>query len=294
MMRHLKYREIDFEKYNRCVNNSCQYTVSATQSYIDAYGASHWEFLVLEDYFAVMPIYVVRKMGIKFVTIPFGIQQLGIFSSEDCTEVNDKFLYYLKTHFRIHCYQFNEHNRFSEDINWSKNYVITRKDYSETKAQYSKDRRRNVRILEKESISFTEHRHISPFKEFFMLYSKGISERNKKLMFSIFENLAHNNLLKIYALSFDNNLASMAFICNDKHSIYTTALINHPKYLSKNCPSILLDHILQKYISKKNLSFVGSNQKNIQDFFKRFGAEEKVYAVIKNSKKKLIREILNF
>lgn len=296
MIKHLKYHEINSEKYRHCIENSCQYTVSATLKYIDAYGKSHWEFLILDDYFAVMPIYVVRKMGLKFVTIPFGIQQLGIFSSIDSVEINDYFLQYLKTNFRVHCYQFNEHNRFSSEIDWAKNYVIPQQNYSDAKSNFSKDRRRNVKILDKNKskIHFTEHSDILEFEAFFLVHSKGIYERNKQLMFSIFYNLYQQKLLKIYALFFNNEIASIAFLLEDDCSIYTTALVNHPNFLNENCPSILLDHILQKYISTKSLSFMGSNQKSIQDFFKRFGAEERRYAVIKNSKKELIFQLFKF
>ncbi len=297
MMRCLKYDEIDFEKYNDCIIHSAQYHFSATQACLEVYGASHWEFLVLEDYLAVMPIYITRKFGIKFATIPLGIQQLGVFSKEDSPQLNEKFFTELKQRYRIRFYAFNEKNQFSKSrLLQRKNYVISKNSYEVIRQNYTSDRRRNVRILPKNQgkIRLESSIDLEELKSFFYQYSKGLDDKGKAILFGFYQKYYENNLLKIRVLYYSDEMASIAFLYDDGRTVYSTSLINHPRYLKENCPSILIDLLLQEFSECRNFSFMGSNQPQIETFFQRFGATQHTYSVMSQSKRDLIKTFLKF
>lgn len=295
MIRCLKYDEIDFEKYNDCITHSAQYHFSATQACLEVYGASHWEFLVLEDYLAVMPIYITRKLGVKFATIPLGIQQLGIFSKEDLPQLNEAFLAELKQRYRIHYYAFNEKNQFlKSQLLQRKNYIISRNAYEAIRQNYTSDRRRNVRILPKNQgkIRLESSIDLEELKSFFYQYSKGLDDKAKAILLGFYQKYYDSNLLKIRTLYYDGEVASIAFLYDDGHTVYSTSLINHPRYLKENCPSILIDLLLQEFSECRNFSFMGSNQPQIETFFQRFGARQYTYSVMSQSKRELIKTLL--
>jgi hypothetical protein len=55
MIRRLKYNEIDFEKYSKCLENSAQKNWYARKEVLDQL-SGNWHILVYNDYEAVMPV----------------------------------------------------------------------------------------------------------------------------------------------------------------------------------------------------------------------------------------------
>ena len=56
MIKRLKYNEIDFAKYSKCIENACQRKYSATKDFLDITAGKNWELLVYNNYEAVMPV----------------------------------------------------------------------------------------------------------------------------------------------------------------------------------------------------------------------------------------------
>src|SRR5687767_8915533 len=81
MLQYLKRKEIDANKWNRCVDSAAHSLLYARTEYLDAM-ADHWNGLVLDDYKAVMPLPYRVKWGICYVAMPAFVQQLGIFSAD--------------------------------------------------------------------------------------------------------------------------------------------------------------------------------------------------------------------
>ena len=96
MIKRLKYQEIDFEKYQNCLENAEQKIYSAEKVFLDVTAKNDWELLVYGDYEAVMPIPFIKKWGFKFVVTPKLTQQLGVFSKNDNPEINELFLDFLQ------------------------------------------------------------------------------------------------------------------------------------------------------------------------------------------------------
>lgn len=291
MIRKLKYHEIDWEKYQKCLENSEQYIFFAEKKYLDLVIGNNWQVIVYNDYDAVMPIPLVKKIGFSFVLMPLQTQQLGVFSEKDNAEINQKILEFFQRNNKIYYYAFNAKNSFLAPLRMRSNYILCSDNYENIKKRYSVHRRRNVRISTdfEDRIKFEETFNLENSKSFFQENIVGIDKTelidmaffNMKALFKL-------QLLKIYSLYFDNKLASQAYILDCPKEQFLINFINNKEFLKYNSTSIIIDKILQKNISKNQFNFHGSNIPEIAEFYRRFGAKKEEYAFIENSKKQLI------
>lgn len=296
MIRLLKYDAVDFNQYNRCIAQSQQKNVYASKQVLDAFGTHSWEFLILNDYEAVMPVFISRKLGVRFVTVPLGIQQLGIFSEVDDPDINDRFYQHLTKNFNVLYHAFNEKNQFSASaLKRLNNFVMPKQPYAEAKSKYSVHRRRNARLLPAMQCRSTmvEESNIETFEAFFHQFSKGLNYRQRTQLFQTYRLFNQSGILRKFALQIDGQLASTAFLLEDDETLSAISLLNDPAYQKFNSASILIDQIFQRCIEEKEFSFMGSNIPAVADFFSRFGAELRQYPVIRNTKTDVLRHILS-
>jgi hypothetical protein len=81
MIIHLKHDEIDKEKWDICVSNSPGTKPYGYSWYLDIM-TPEWEALVDDDYVSVFPLPVCKKYGIRYITTPVFLQQLGVYSRD--------------------------------------------------------------------------------------------------------------------------------------------------------------------------------------------------------------------
>ena len=101
MIKRLKYEEVDWQKYQNCLEQSEQYIFFAEKKYLDILLHQNWEILVDNDYEAVMPIPLAKKWRFNFVVMPLQTQQLGIFSEKDTPELNESFLAFFQQNYKV-------------------------------------------------------------------------------------------------------------------------------------------------------------------------------------------------
>lgn len=295
MIKRLKYHEIDWLKYQKCLENSEQYLFFAEKQYLDLLIGENWEILIYEDYEAVMPIPIVKKIGFNFVLMPLQTQQLGVFSEKDDAVINQKLLEFFQKKYKIYYYAFNAKNSFLKTLNKRNNYVLPSDDYQEIKSRYSMHRRRNVRVLAdfEERIKFEETTNLEDSKLFFQKHIVGLEKKwlIDKTFFNM-KKLWDIQLLKVYSLYIDGALASQAYILDAPKEQFLINFINDKNFLKFNSTSIILDKIIQKNISQKQFNFHGSNIPEIAEFYRRFGATEEQYSFIAHSKKQLLLSFL--
>ena len=114
-----------------------QYLIFGEKQYLDVMIGENWEILIYEDYEAIMPIPVVKKIGFNFVLMPLQTQQLGVFSEKDDAVINQKLLEFFQKKYKIYYYAFNAKNSFLKTLNKRNNYVLPSDDYQEIKSRYS-------------------------------------------------------------------------------------------------------------------------------------------------------------
>lgn len=292
MIKRLKYEEIDWQKYQNCLEHSEQYIFFAEKKYLDLLLHENWEILVDNDYEAVMPIPLAKKWGFTFVVMPLQTQQLGVFSEKDTPELNESFLAFFQQYYKVFYYAFNAKNEFKTLLKSKKNYKLFSEDYENIKKKYSIHRRRNVRITEvlQDKIEFTEAENLNHSESFFIENVIGFPNFSlKKRAFENMKNFLSLNLLKVYELYFDGKLASQAYLIESENEDFLVNFINDKKFSKYNLSSIILDQIFRKNIDKKDFNFHGSNISEIAEFYRRFGATEENYAFVENSKIQLLK-----
>lgn len=287
----LSFKEVDFNKYTKTIRHSAQFIFQVEKEYMTAINGENWDFLIYEDYKAVLPVPFVKKWGLKIVIPPMAIQQLGVFSESDNCALNNAFYDYLLKHYRVYYYPFNATNQLAREVVFRNNYIIEKQDYELVKSQYSKNRRRNIRLNDKNNkdLLFSESNQLEPIKSFFIKNIRGYhSLRLKEKVFQSLTNLYHQKLINIYQITKNDHLISLATIVNSDKEAYFLYFVND-KSVSSNAASLMVDQILQRTIEHKNFSFWGSNIPSIAMFYERFGAKLTKYPTIPLSKKRLFK-----
>ncbi|WP_294294815.1 hypothetical protein [uncultured Chryseobacterium sp.] len=281
MIRRLKYNEIDFDKYTHCLENSEQKNGYARKEVLDQL-SGNWHILVKDDYQAVMPIHIKRKMGIDFVHMPLFCQQLGIFSKTDDLGINGAFLNFLKKKYKVFLYSFNDRNRFDDDLEKRKNYIIPVSDYAILRRKkYFKGRKSTVKMAQ--HLLYNEIDLNADSLEFIKNNFKGLAkeaEWQQLKNYLIF--LAKNNSLKLCGAFSGNILINLALLIADQKQLSLLGLVNNENFKHENGSSFLIDRILQQYVGQQSFNFMGSNIRGIEVFFKSFGAELREYNFIEN------------
>jgi len=281
MIRRVKYHEIDFQKYTRCLENSVQRNWYAKKEVLDDL-SGNWEILIADDYKAVLPVPLKKKFGINFVIMPLFCQQLGIFSEKDDMELNDRFLQCLKKNYKVFLYSFNHYNSFSESLSTKKNYTIPVSDYVLLRRKkYFKGRKSTVKcaqhLIYKEIELNTKH------IAFIEKHFKGLKKENDIKKFRSYMNFLHqNNSLKLCAAYLEDKLINIAVLVDDCKQLSLLALINDETCKTENGPSFLIDKILNNHIHEKEFNFMGSNIRGIEIFFKSFGGELQEYPYLQS------------
>jgi len=295
MIKRLKYHEIDWEKYQKCLASSEQKVYSAERKFLDVTARNNWELLVYEDYEAIMPVPFIKKMGFKIVVNPKLTQQLGVFSKEDSVVLNEKFLDFLQNHYKIWYYAFNEKNNFKTNLETRKNFVLESDNYENIRQKYSPKRKRKLRLNPgvKEFSEIKENVGLEEAKNFIKRNMIGAENEKDKIQFlEIIKTFSDFNLLDFYGFYFKDELINLVAVYQE---IYTSVLIgtyNIKDLVKYNGASNLIDFAIKKNIEIKKFDFEGGELSNMEEYFRGFRAEKRNYAVIKNSKKQLLLSFL--
>jgi hypothetical protein len=80
-IQHLKNSEINFVKWDNCINNSHNGNIYAFSWYLDII-CEEWEALVDDDYQSVMPLLITKKAGLPVTFTSSLATQLGVYSTD--------------------------------------------------------------------------------------------------------------------------------------------------------------------------------------------------------------------
>ncbi|MBW8360677.1 MAG: hypothetical protein K0M56_00660 [Kaistella sp.] len=289
MIKRLKYTEIDFKKYENCIENSVQKNFYARKEVLDFLNGN-WEILVFNDYEFVMPVPLKRKFGFQFVLMPLFCQQLGVFGRTDSPEINLEFLTFLEKNFRTVMYAFNCKNTFKGIAVTKKNYFIGMGDYALNRKNYFKGRKSTVKSAQ--HLNFKELQLDSQLLEFIKQHFKGLDKASDLQKFLAYVTyLNQEKKLRIFGSFKDLNLTNLALLTDSDSTFSLLGLINNAEFRDENGSSFLIDRILKEYLHERSFDFMGGNIRGIEVFFKSFGAELQEYPVLQPSKLKIITNI---
>lgn len=122
-------------------------------------------------------------------------------------------------------------------------------------------------------------------KTFYDLVERTYFRQNMKVPFEyetlkkIYKNLEENNSLKVfYAIDKEGNIHSATLMGIDKESVYYLISGTDERFRDSQALTLLIyQGILLAIRENKKFDFEGSMKKNIEIFFRKFGAEQKQY-----------------
>lgn len=295
MIRKIAYKDIDFEKYTLCFENSEQRKYSASKEFLDIVTKKQWHLLVFNDYEAVMPVPYSKKYFLEWVDRPRLCQQLGVFSKKDNKKLNDSFLDFLLKNFKVKNYSFNATNRFSNEYKSRKNYYIPMQNYDEAISKYSPKRKRKLRWdeeLRNDLEIKTSFELTSIFEQFILKNVKGSTNENETRRYiELLRSFAKENKMFFHGFFLKGKPINLLAIYEDEKALALLGTFNDYEYIKLNGASILIDDIIKKNISSKEFDFEGGEIPQVEEFFRGFRPELENYVNINISARKFLKNM---
>ena len=283
MIQYIKNKDIDFEKYDACIEKSKNSRIYAYSYYLNIV-AVDWDVLILNDYEYVMPIPWRQKYFIKYIYIPNWTQQLGVFSSKIITkDIVDSFIQAIPKKFLKASIYFNSQNPKAIEFSERTNYILPLNfTYQDLFKNYKYVRRRSKHLFEGLDILISSTKN---FKQVIKLF---IKQKQTELVlkqenYNNLENLLlymqeHNKVEILVAKTKNEELLGGAFFLKDNNRItYLFSSLSN-KGRDEQVMTFIIDSIIEKYAnSNLILDFEGSMIPGIAFFFKSFGAHTEIY-----------------
>ena len=241
----------------------------------------NWRALIEDDYKSIFPVPIQKKLEIFYISQPLFTQQLGLFSSENSTNV-DVFLSAIPKKIWMRSLQI--HNRL-DNVKIKDNFELDiSADIEKIRKKYSQNVKRNLKKAQKKNLEIKECSNDLLIQLFKQNKGKEVKELDKKayaILSELLEKIQQKEKGKCFGVYKKEQLISAAFFSNCLgRSIYLFSASNSSaKEIGAN--HFLIDNYIAKY--KKDsliLDFEGSMIPTLARFYASFGAEKKHYFLI--------------
>ena len=289
MIKYIKRKNLDVDKYNACIENSIQSRIYGFSWYLDIV-AENWDVLVLDDYKAVMPIPWKKKYFIKYVYPPFWLLELGVFSLDDKQEIQP----FLNELFKV--YKFAE-IRLNTDNNIAnpEKYLLNKQvqilpldnNYKQIFNNYRKDRKKDFTKANK--VDLIEKWNDSP-DVLIRLFKNNVGKRTPNIIDKDYDVLKKvievcidkkvGEILSIYDESI--NLVASGFFLKQNKTVTILVSSTDFKNRKNGANTFLIDRAIFRYSKHFNVfNFGGSSMESIAKYFLSFGSSTQKYSQIK-------------
>jgi len=283
MINYLEHNDIVKKKWDDCIRHSVNERIYAYSWYLDIV-AGEWSALVLDDYHAVFPVILNKKMGIQYVYQPLFTQQLGLFTPLLLTpELVNTFLEKLFELFPFVQINLNAHNKLPSSFQYHQlrhNYELDLiSPYENLKISYSKNTKRNLKKAQK--AGFTIFKNLKPelvsnmFKRNRGRLLKVYSESDYMILNRLIYKAIEKGKAEVWgAYSVHNTLVASAVFVRDSKRFTFIFSGNTEEGKENGAMFYLIDSFIEAYAeSKMILDFEGSMNANLARFYKSFGAQ---------------------
>ncbi len=292
MIRYLTHDQIDFAKWDECIEKSVNGLFYAYSWYLDMC-ASPWDALVMDDYQAVMPLPHRKKFSIRYIYQPFFIQQMGVFSRDRlASQRTEQFINAIPAHFKYAAFNLNIYNSLPQGHQAIGGKGVTHEldlilPYEKIKKNYSENTKRNIRKAEKKGVFVTSHARPEEIIQAFRKQDKSIHvpfrEKDYKLLKHLIYSGMHKQMVDILAAYSETNnfCAGIVFFKSHKKAILLFSG-STPEARENGAMSLLVDHFIRTNAGKEMvLDFEGSTNAGLARFYKSFGSKECLFLQIR-------------
>lgn len=287
MIVYIDNKDIDIEKWDKCITSSFNGNVYAMSWYLDLV-FENWSALVDGDYQRVMPLMISKKIGISYFLQPFFIQQLGVFSKSILNpEIIANFIDAIPARVKYVKVNLNAFNRIDEKqfkVIPNANYVLDLiGDYDKLYSSYSTNQKRNIKKANKNNLFCVKGVKpddiIDQFRE-----TRGVtvgkwSDKHYTVLKRMMYSAIHKGTGVTYGVYGEQNqLYTSAFFLTQGKKIIFLFSGTSADARNTGALSFLIDQLIKKYSSSGwVLDFEGSNDQNLARFYKGFGAKKTMY-----------------
>jgi hypothetical protein len=286
-IQYLTNEEINFVKWDNCINNAHNGNIYAFSWYLDII-SEQWEGLVLNDYSAVMPVIHGKKGPFHYAYSDLFTRQLGVFSTELLREeIVNAFLKKLSSIYRIFSINLNKYNNvgksvFHQKYNPTYEFDIIER-YTTIKGRYSPETQRAIEKAREHKVSVIKNIRPNDFID--LISRKDVLSSNKarrkeldklrKIIAFVFR----HGLGEIYvAFTAENQLcAACLFLKSNRKSNLIYSAIT-PEGQQIYAMHYLIDYYIKKHAEQTlTLNFENINIPAKEEFCKGFGASKFFY-----------------
>jgi len=288
MIRYLKRKELNEQKYNACIEKSIQSNVYAYSWYLDIV-AENWAVLILNDYEAVMPLPFKQKYFIKYVYPPFWMLHLGVFSLTKRSS-SDDFLEVLFKKFRFSELRMNPKNNFhkfsSVLVEKQMQFLSLKEEYDVIYSGYNRNRKRELQTAKNEGLieKWNDHPEnlIQLFKNNVAQKVKNIVEQDLSVLLKLIKVSVEKGVGEVLSIyDKNNNLVASAFFLKNKNAVDVLVCSTDFKNRKNGANTFFNDRAIFKYRKDFEIyNFGGSSIKPIAKHYKSYGANTETYNLI--------------
>ncbi|MDT8411225.1 MAG: hypothetical protein RQ875_02080 [Vicingaceae bacterium] len=285
MIEKIKHNNIDFTKYDRCIATAFNHRIYAESWYLNLITNQSWDCLVLDDYKAVMPLPIKKKLGIKYIVMPSFCQQLGVFYTKKISPEQFAFFEKKLHHHLVRSYHFNEENTtmFQPKGELRNNYLLNcNNEYLDLKQAYQKDRKNDLKKYELSSCELKkELDFLTIYKLIQENYKDIITQNEINVLKKIVQFVDKNHkVMQVKVLCSGNCIATNIFLISKNRTINLCTL-RDKSFKKFNTTTVMLDAII-KQNRNQILDFEGSMIEGVAAFFESFGAIKHYYTSYNN------------
>lgn len=287
-IQYIKHSEIDFMKWDDCINRSLNGIVYAYSWYLDIV-ADEWDALVVDDYEAVFPLVKGRKYGISYIYQPLFAQQLGAFSPVIINRETLKlFVDSIPPRYRHLEISFNTFNNLEYPSGKIDNRVTYQLDlvqsYFALSSNYNENTRRNISKSIAMGVTVNKKLSIDDFIAFkWDNLVVALNDNHHFRMSRIINHAVEGKMGEIYAAySEENELCAAAFFIRSNGKVVYLSAVSSELGKKTKAMFALVDRFINDYSeSHLILDFEGSNVESIARFYAGFGATRCTYPQLK-------------
>lgn len=292
MIRYIENKDIDYEKWDSCIQTAMNENIYAQSYYLDL-ACEDWHALVENNYESVMPLCVKNRMGISYIIQPPFSQQHGVFSSRPITEEKIKeFLQQIPQSYRFINIHLNADNPIQQQKSIAvlphKNlYVNLRQKIETIRKSYSTNHKRNIKKAAKNNLSILLNQKPD---DLITLYLQGNGKRYPALTENeiyILKRLIYSSIYRGQGISMgvyspNNTLCAGCFLLFSKRNIFFIFSGYNEAGRQYSAMHFMIDAILEKFsLQDYTFQFEGSDNPSLYRFYKGFGAIEEIYRQVK-------------
>lgn len=288
MIRYLKHHEIDFLKWDACIDHSINGIVYAYAWYLDMVCPS-WDALVEDDYASVMPLPTRVKWGVRYIYQPYFVQQLGVFSKNSLSsDVISRFLAAIPSAFWYADISLNTYN-VTKPLPGFRLYKLKTyeldliQDYQAICQGFSTNTMRNLKKSKKNGVFVAPGGQPEEIIRYFR-QNKGrevgsFSDQDYLVLKHLVYAGIHKGMVKTYsAYSSENNFCAGAIFYRSHQKVVFLFSATTEMARSNGAMFLIIDQFIREHAGQELvLDFEGSSDPNLARFYSGFGSKECVF-----------------